>query len=174
MASEWLLKLTYLLMPVCSLRMANDLSTPPFSIRGQTLHFSPGVSHLLRFFFRVSLPGVSWPTSSPLPWGVPCDSLTGDGFWRFPIHLHFLFFITFSMGSCLVIFQSVVLDTLSVHFRCRILRGYLLMKVCILFSVFCVLRHVSDPCSKTAFTFEFNILKLRSTTISCSCSLPQA
>ena len=106
--------------------------------------------------------------------GVPCDSLTGDGFWRFPIHLHFLFFITFSMGSCLVIFQSVVLDTLSVHFRCKILRGYLLMKVCILFSVFCVLRHVSDPYSKTALTFELNILKLRSTTISCSCSLPQA
>ena len=62
-----------------------------------------------------------------------------------PIHLHFLFFISFSMGSCLVIFQSVVLDILSVHFRCRILRRHLLMKVYILFSVFCVLRHVSDP-----------------------------
>ena len=37
------------------------------------------------------------------------------------------------MGSCLVIFQSVVLDILSVHFRCRILRRHLLMKVCILF-----------------------------------------
>ena len=32
-----------------------------------------------------------------------------------PIHLHFLFFISFSMGSCLVIFQSVVLDILSVQ-----------------------------------------------------------
>ena len=62
-----------------------------------------------------------------------------------PIHLHFLFFISFSIGSCLVIFQSVVLGTLSVHFRCRILRRHLLMKVCIIFSVFCVLCHVSDP-----------------------------
>ena len=69
----------------------------------------------------------------------------------------FLFFISFYMGSCLVIFQSVVLGTLSVHFRCRILRRYLLMKVCILFSNFCVLRHVSDQQSKTALTFELNI-----------------
>ena len=52
---------------------------------------------------------------------------------------------TFSKGSCLVIYQSIVLDTLSVHFRCKILHRHLLMKVCILFSVFCVLRHVSDP-----------------------------
>ena len=56
-----------------------------------------------------------------------------------PIHLHFFFFISFSMGSCLVIFQSVVLDILSVHFRCSILCRHLLMKVCILFNVFCVL-----------------------------------
>ena len=62
-----------------------------------------------------------------------------------PIHLHFLFFISFSMDSCLVHFQSVVLDTLSDHFRCRILRRHLLIKICIRFDVFCVLRHVSDP-----------------------------
>ena len=53
-------------------------------VRGHLLHFSPGVSHLLRSLFRVSLSGVSWPTSSPLPWGVPCDGLTGDGIWWFP------------------------------------------------------------------------------------------
>ena len=103
--------------------------TPAFSVSGQPLHFSPGVSHLLCFFFRVSLPGVSWPTSSPLPWGVPCDGLPGDCFWSLPECIsyppHFLFFISFSMGSCLVIYQSVVLGTLSVHFRCRILRRLL-------------------------------------------------
>ena len=38
-------------------------------VSGHPLHFSPGVSHLLCFFFHVSLSGVSWPTSSPLPWG---------------------------------------------------------------------------------------------------------
>ena len=37
---------------------------------------------------------------------------------------------------------------------------HLLMKVCINFSVFCVLCHVSDPQSKTALTFEFNIFSL--------------
>ena len=57
------------------------------------------------------------------------------------IHLHFLFFISFAVGNCLVI-CNVVLDTLSVHFRGRILRRHLLMKVCILVSVFCVLRHI--------------------------------
>ena len=34
------------------------------------------------------------------------------------------------------------------------------MKVCILFSVFCVVRHVSNPKSKTALTVELNILSL--------------
>ena len=34
------------------------------------------------------------------------------------------------------------------------------MNVCILFSVFCVLRHVSDQYSTTALTFEWNILSL--------------
>ena len=39
---------TYLLMPVCSLgAYAIDQGTPPFSVRGHPLHFSPGVSHLL-------------------------------------------------------------------------------------------------------------------------------
>ena len=76
------------------------------------------------------------------------------------IHLHFLCFISFSMGSCLVIFQSVLLDILSVHFRCKILRRHLLMKVCILFSVFCVLRDIPDPWSNMALAFELNILSL--------------
>ena len=42
-------------------------------------------------------------------------------------------------------FPSVLLDTLSDHFRCKILHRHLLMKVCILFSVFCVICHVSKP-----------------------------
>ena len=44
-----------------------------------------------------------------------------------PIHFHVLFFISFSMGSCLVHFHGVVLDTLSDHCRCRILCRYMLM-----------------------------------------------
>ena len=90
--------------------------------------------------------------------GVPFDGLTGDGFWRFPKGMSYpsscivssLFH--FSIGSSLVHSQSVVLDTLSDHFVCRNLRRHLLMKVCILFSVFCVLRHVSDPQSSTVVT----------------------
>ena len=40
-----------------------------------------------------------------------------------------LFFISFSMGSCLVIFQCVLLGALSVHIRCRILHRHLLVNV---------------------------------------------
>ena len=40
------------------------------------------------------------------------------------------------------------------------MRKHLLMKVCILFSVYCVLRHVSDQYSTTALIFEWNILSL--------------
>ena len=52
---------------------------------------------------------------------------------------------------------SVVLDTLSIHFRGSILNRHLLMKVYILFSVFCVTRHVYDPLSKTALTLGLSI-----------------
>ena len=62
-----------------------------------------------------------------------------------PIHLHFLFFISFSTNSCLVLSHSVVLYIFSDHFRSKILRRHLLMKICILFSVFCIIRHVSEP-----------------------------
>ena len=79
----------------------------------------------LRLFARWEhrpLPGVPWTSSLRLPWGVPYDGFIGDGFWRFSkrVHLHFLFFISFSTGSCLGHFPSVVLGTLSDHFRCRI------------------------------------------------------
>ena len=83
------LHMFYLLTYVCLLA-GIDQGTPPFSVRGHLLHFSPGVSHLHRFFFRVSLPGVSWPTSSSLPWGVSCDGLTGDGVWWFPECMSYL------------------------------------------------------------------------------------
>ena len=45
------------------------------------------------------------------------------------IHLHFLFVISCSTGSCLVLSQSAVLDSLLEHFRCQVLRRHLLMKV---------------------------------------------
>ena len=71
--------------------------------------------------FSVFLSGIPWPFSSPLHWAVPCDGLTGEGSWRFLkhvsyIHLHFLFVILFSTGSCLIHSQSVVLGALCDHF----------------------------------------------------------
>ena len=74
-----------------------------------------------------------------VPWGFlasDCRVMFVAGFLNVcPIHLHYLFFISFFTGSCLVISHSVVLDTLSDHFRGNILRWHLLMNVCIFFSV---------------------------------------
>ena len=52
--------------------------TPPFSVSGHLLHFSPAVSQLLCFFFGVSLSGVLWPSSS-LPWGFHVIALSPGG-----------------------------------------------------------------------------------------------
>ena len=58
--------------------------------RRHHIRLSPGVAHLFCFPFCVSLPGVPSPTSSSFPRRVPCDGLTGDGFWSFP-EFHFFF-----------------------------------------------------------------------------------
>ena len=46
-----------------------------------------------------------------------------------PVHLNFLFFVSFYIRSCLVHSQSVVLGTLFDHFMCKIIRRHLLMNV---------------------------------------------
>ena len=100
-------------------------------------HLSPGVSCLLDSA-SMSLPGVLWP-SRATPWCAPCDSLTGDSWWRCPKRVSCpapgppcFFFISCAVGSCLVHFQSVVLVAMSDHFRCRSLGRDFLMNVCTL------------------------------------------
>ena len=76
--------LTYLLMPVYSPgARAIDQSSPldPALRQGDT--FLPGVPHLPLFRLHVSPPGVSWPSSFPLPLGVPCQCLSCDARCRF-------------------------------------------------------------------------------------------
>ena len=138
-------------------------TTPLFSVRGHPLRLSPGVTHLFCFPFSLrqvfrGLPLRLFPGRGG---GVPCDGLTGDGFLRFPecVHLHFLFFISFSMSSCLVHFQSVMLDTLSVHLRCKILQRLSLMKFCILL-VSCFAPQIVINIMNT--TLAFSILALTS------------
>ena len=92
-----------------------------------------------------------------------------------PIHLHFLFFISFSMGSCLVVFQSVVLGTLSVHFRCSILRRHLLMKVTLhplkYLDTCTVMNQVQDTnypnLLKSIYTFFHDIQAISKQLLSC-------
>ena len=85
---------------------------------------SPGVNHLLFPFCVSARCFVAYLFASSL--GVPFDGLmVFGGFLSVcPIHLHFIFFISFCMGSGLVYFQSVpvVLVTVDDHFRYRILR----------------------------------------------------
>ena len=73
---------SYLLMPVGS--QAIDQGTPLFSVRGHPLHLSPGVTHLFRFSFCVSLFMCFGAYLFASSLWVPCDGLTGDGFLRFP------------------------------------------------------------------------------------------
>ena len=46
-------------------------------------NFLPGVPHILHFRLHVSPGGVSWPACFPLPFGIPCQVLSGDARWRF-------------------------------------------------------------------------------------------
>ena len=75
---------TYLLMPVYSLgAWAIDQSSPPDPALRHGCNFLPGVPHLPRFRLHVSPPGVSWPSSFPLPLGVPRQGLSCDASCRF-------------------------------------------------------------------------------------------
>ena len=77
-------ELTYLLMPVYSLgAWAIDQSSPPDPALRHGCNFLPGVPHLPRFRLHVSPPGVSWPSSFPLPLGIPCQCLSCDASCRF-------------------------------------------------------------------------------------------
>ena len=82
------------------------------------IRFFPGVSHLLSFI-SVYLCQIflRFPLFSFLSFLSVCL-----------IHLHFLLFISFFTCMCSVLSHNIMLDILSDHF---------LMKVCILFSVFC-------------------------------------
>ena len=112
--------------------------TSLLSVRSHPLHPSPGVTHLFCFSFCLfARCFVAYLFAFSLR-GVPCDGLTGDGVWWFPecvcpIQFHFLFFISFSMGSTLLgHFPECCVGYMSVHFRCKNLRRHLLMKVCVL------------------------------------------
>ena len=70
-------------------------------------------SHLFHFRLHVSPPGVSWPSSFPLPLWIPCHGLSGDTILRFSR----------------VYWSKVLLFTLSDHFTFIILRRYLFTKV---------------------------------------------
>ena len=119
---------TYLLMPVCSLGAYRP------STKERHRFLSVAIFSISLLVYPISFVSFSVSLCQVFR-GLPLRLFPGGfhvmagrvmvfgGFLSVcPIHLHFLFFISFSMGSCLVIFQSVVLDILSVHFRCRILR----------------------------------------------------
>ena len=81
---RWTLTYLLLLMPVYSLgAWAIDQSSPPDPALRHGCNFLPGVPHLPRFRLHISPPGVSWPSSFPLPLGIPCQCLSCDASCRF-------------------------------------------------------------------------------------------
>ena len=108
--------LLYLLTPVYSLvAWAIDQSSPPDPALRHGCNFLPGVPHLPRFRLHVSPPGVSWPSSFPLPLGIPCQYLSCDASCRFsqrvtnPTQFSSFYFYFYWQLICLGP-QSVVAD----------------------------------------------------------------
>ena len=94
---------------------AIDQSSPPDPALRHGCNFLPGVPHLPRFRLHVSPPGVSWPSSFPLPLGVPRQGLSCDASCRFsqrvtnPMPFSSFYFYFYWQLICLGP-QSVVAD----------------------------------------------------------------
>ena len=81
------------------------------------------------------------------------------GFRRvWPIHPHFHFWISVSIGACLVLSHSCLFETTSGHLMPRMFLKHLLINVWSLWVLVLVTRQVSAPYSRTDFTL---VLKIR-------------
>ena len=78
-----------------------------------------------------------------------------------PIQVHFLFFICIGGGSWFVTFQRSWLLIRSGQWIFNILRRHLFTNDCMVLSEATVVRQVSDPYRRTAFTLELKILYYR-------------
>ena len=75
-----------------------------------------------------------------------------------PIHPHFRFWISVSIGACLVLSHSCLFETTSGHLMPRMFLRHLLVNVWSLWVLVLVTRQVSAPYSRTDFTL---VLKIR-------------
>jgi len=116
------------------------------------LHLSPDAPHYLYVCYEVVLQGILQSSSCPL------GSMSNAGCYLlsiWPIQpTHFLF-ISISMGPCFVCCQSSKLLMVSGQGILRVCGRQLFMKVWTFLVVFFVV--LSDPYSKTDFTFELKI-----------------
>lgn len=72
----------YILRYVCWLGAYDiDKSSPLGLLLYHLCEFVPGVAHLCNFHFKVSLPGVSRPSSFSHPLGVPHEWMSGVTWW---------------------------------------------------------------------------------------------
>ena len=75
-----------------------------------------------------------------------CLVMLDAGFRRvWPIHPHFLFLMSISIGAWLVLSHSCSLETTSGHLMLRMFLRHLLVNVCSLWVLDLVTRHVSEP-----------------------------
>ena len=98
------------------------------------------------------------------PWGFQlsdCLVVFVAGFRRvWPIHPHFLLFISVIICSCPVLSHSSSLGIIPDHLNCSTFLRHLFMNVCSLFVFVFVTRHVSETYNRTDFTFVQKILIL--------------
>ncbi|KAL8561197.1 hypothetical protein ACOMHN_029268 [Nucella lapillus] len=98
------------------------------------------------------------------PWGFQSNAcrVTFEGGLRivWPIHPHFLFLMSSPIGVCFVLVHRSSFEMTSGHLMLRMLRRHLLMNVCSFFLFVLVVRHVSEPYSRTDLKFVLKILIL--------------
>ena len=83
---------TYLFMYLCLFARREHRPSPkerPFVLFEAVFPISLLMCPISFVSLSVSLSVVPWPSSSPLPWVVPSDGLTGDGFWQFHMRLSY-------------------------------------------------------------------------------------
>ena len=102
------------------------------------------------------------PPTFLFPWGFQlsaCLVVFVAVFWRvWPIHPHFLLFISVIIWSCPVLYHSSSLGIIYGHLICSTFLRHLFMNVCSLFVFVFVTHHVSGPYNRTDFTFVPKIL----------------
>ena len=135
--------------------------TPFWQVLPSSLHLIPIVFNSSSTLLRHVCLGLA---TFLFPWGFQlsaCLFVFVAGYRRvWPIHLHFLLFISVIICSCPFLSHSSSLGIIAGHLICSTFLRHLFMNFCSLFVFVFVTRHVTEPYNRTDFTFVPKILIL--------------